>query len=208
MLEPLAPKEETGKAFRGALIRLVAYIALYVVVAGLLNDLISSVLPDLGLTIPSNYAPYVNILVALAFGYLIVAGFSNVLYWSLRVRVPHSTASAFRSMIRIVGLGALLASIAGGVAGGAAGVALGGFLGLIIGTATQNVLGQAVAGLFLLISRPFKVGDRVTLTGEDGTVEDVSTLFTMIIRDDGTKVLLPNNSIVSTKIIIKPEQKT
>jgi small-conductance mechanosensitive channel len=180
------------------------YILFYVVFGALLNDLLTRVLPGLGYTLPASYIPYVNILLALGFGYIIVIGFSNVIYWSLRVGVPHSTATAFRSMIRIVGFGALVAAIAGGVAGGAAGVALGGFLGLVVGQATQGTLGQAVAGLFLLMSRPFKVGDKVTLSGEDGTVDDVSTLFTKVIKDDGTEVLLPNNSVVGTKIIIHP----
>jgi small-conductance mechanosensitive channel len=153
-----------------------------------------------------TYVAYVNILLALGFGYLIVTAFSDVVYWSLSVGLPHSTASAFRSMVRIVGFGGLIAAIAGGVAGGAAGVALGGFLGLVVGQATQSTLGQAVSGLFLLFSRPFKIGDKVTLSSEDGTVDDVSILFTTIIRDDGNKVLLPNNSVAGNKIVIHPQQ--
>lgn len=192
---------------RRATLRIVLYIVLYVVISAATNYLLGSILPELGYTFPSTYFAYVNILLAFAFGYLVVHGFATVVYWSLRVGVPHSTASAVRNMFRIIGFGALAAATAGGIAGGAAGVALGGFLGLVVGTATQSILGQAVAGLFLLISRPFKIGDRVTLSAEDGIVEDVSTLFTTIARDDGTRVLLPNNSVVGTKIIIKPEQK-
>lgn len=197
-----------GKGLNRAIFWFILYIVIYAVVGVLVNDLLTTALPDLGYHFPAAYLPYVNILIALAFGYMIVNAFANVAYWSFRVGAPHSTASAVRSMIRIIGLGALLASIAGGVAGGAAGVALGGFLGLVVGQATQSTLGQAVSGLFLLISRPFKVGDKVTLNSEDGTVEDVSTLFTTIIKDDGRKVLLPNNSVVGTKIIIHPPQKT
>lgn len=202
----LAPPEDKGSALRWALMRLFLYIVFYVVFGALINDLLSRVLPSVGYALPPTYIPYVNILLALGFGYLIVTAFSNVVYWSLRVGLPHPTASAFRSMVRIVGFGALIAAIAGGVAGGAAGVALGGFLGLVVGQATQGTLGQAVSGLFLLISRPFKVGDKVTLSSEDGKVEDISTLFTTIVKDDGKKVLLPNNSVVGTKIIIHPEQ--
>jgi small-conductance mechanosensitive channel len=204
----LASQQERGKGLHWALLRLVLYIVIYVVAGALTNYVLSTVLPDIGYQFPAAYLPYVNILLALAFGYLIVNGVANVAYYSFRVGVPHSTAAAVRSMIRIIGIGALAASIAGGVAGGVAGVALGGFLGLVVGQATQNVLGQAISGLFLLISRPFKVGDKVTLSTEDGTVEDVSTLFTTIIKDDGKRVLIPNNSVVGTKIIIHPEKKT
>jgi small-conductance mechanosensitive channel len=205
---PLGHSENRGSALRWALGRLFIYIVIYVVFGALVNNLLTSALPSIGYTFPPSDVPYVNILLALGFGYLIVSAFSNAAYWSLRVGVPHSTAAAFRSMIRIIGLGALLAAIAGGVAGGTAGVALGGFLGLVVGQATQSTLGQAVSGLFLLISRPFKVGDKVTLSSEDGTVEDMSTLFTTIVKDDGKKVLLPNNSVVGTKIIIHPQQGT
>jgi small conductance mechanosensitive channel len=42
-------------------------------------------------------------------------------------------------------------------------------------------LGQAIAGLFILITRPLKIGDKVVLGGDEGIVEDVSTLFTTIV---------------------------
>ncbi|MEM3974548.1 MAG: mechanosensitive ion channel, partial [Ignisphaera sp.] len=71
----------------------------------------------------------------------------------------------------------------------------------------QQVLGQAIAGLFLLISRPFRIGDAVVIAGEDGVVDDVATLFTTVIKADGTKVLIPNNSIVGSKIYLKPKQQ-
>ncbi|MEM2967589.1 MAG: mechanosensitive ion channel, partial [Candidatus Caldarchaeum sp.] len=86
-------------------------------------------------------------------------------------------------------------------------VALGGFIGIVIGFASQQVLGQAVSGLFLLISRPFKVGDQVVLGGDEGVVEDVSTLFTVVRKNDGTKVLIPNNTIIGGKIYIKSGQQ-
>lgn len=199
-------KEQTSKGLNRALLRLGVYITLYVVAGALTNEFLSSMLPNLGYQFTATYIPYVNIILALSFGYLIVSAVSNAAYWSFRLGAAHSTASAVRSMIRVIGLGALLAAIAGGVAGGVAGVALGGFLGLVVGQATQSTLGQAVAGLFLLISRPFKIGDKVTLNSEDGTVDDISTLFTTIIKEDGKRVLLPNNSVLGTKIIIHPQQ--
>jgi small conductance mechanosensitive channel len=202
----LSAKDAKG-SLRKQILLLVAFIVLYVILTGAVNYFLTVVLSDVGIVFPPTYSPYVNILLALAFGYLIVNAFASAVYWSLRARVPHPTASAVRSMLRIVGLGALAAVIAGGVAGGAAGVALGGFLGLVVGTATQNVLGQAVSGLFLLMSRPFKAGERVNISSEEGIVDDVSTLFTTLVKDDGTRVLVPNNSVVGTKILIRPVSK-
>ncbi len=124
----------------------------------------------------------------------------------MRAKYDHATSAAVRNVVKIIGIGALVAAIAGGVAGGPAGVALGGFIGIVIGFAFQQVLGQAVAGLFLLIVRPLKIGDEVVLGGEEGIVEDVSTLFTMIVKQDGVKVLIPNNTILGGKIYIKPKK--
>jgi small conductance mechanosensitive channel len=106
----------------------------------------------------------------------------------MRAKYDHATAAAIKNIVKIIGIGAMVAAIAGGAA---AGIALGGFIGMVIGFASQQVLGQAISGLFLLISRPFRIGNSVSLAGEDG----IATLFTIIIKTDGTKVLIPNNSI-------------
>jgi small-conductance mechanosensitive channel len=112
-----------------------------------------------------------------------------------------------RNVFLLIGIGALVAGIAGAIGGGVAGVAVGGFLGIVIGFAVQQVLGQAVAGLFLLLARPFRVHDHVNLLGEDGIVNDVAILFTEVIKGDGSKVLIPNNSIIGNKIYILPKQQ-
>jgi small-conductance mechanosensitive channel len=196
--EKTSVAKESSKAF----VKIVTYIVLYVVVSALVQYLLVELMPKFDINITS-YIVYVNILLSLAFGYLIVSGIANFIYWTLRVRHPHPTAAAVRNVIKIIGIGGLAAAIAGGVAGGAAGVALGGFLGMVIGFATQQVLGQAVSGLFVLIVRPFKIGDSVNIVGEDGVVEDVATLFTIIVKEDGTRVLIPNNSVIGGKIYVK-----
>jgi len=40
---------------------------------------------------------------------------------------------------------------------------------------------------------------------KDGIVDDVTTLFTIVAKADGTKVLIPNNSIIGSKIYLKPK---
>ena len=184
----------------------VVYIVVYVVVSALAKYVIHSVLPTYGVAV-ADYEVYVQILLALAFGYLIVSAVARFFYWSTVVKYGHSTAAAVRNVVRIVGIGAMVAAIAGGVAGGAAGVALGGFLGMVVGFASQQVLGQAIAGLFLLIARPFKVGDAVVIAGEDGVVDDVATLFTRVVKADGVVALIPNNAIIGGKIYLKPKKQ-
>ncbi|MEM4682923.1 MAG: mechanosensitive ion channel [Ignisphaera sp.] len=184
----------------------IMFIVLYVVVSALVKFVVSDLLlTRLNIDI-TGYEIYIQLLLALMFGYLIVNSVAWFFYWSTRPRYGHSTAVAVRNVVRIIGVGAMVAAIAGGVAGGVAGVALGGFLGMVIGFASQQVLGQAVAGLFVLISRPFRIGDEVIVAGEEGVVDDVSTMFTVVKKSDGTRVLIPNTTIISGKIYIKSKK--
>ena len=190
---------------RATVAKLVLYVAAYIVADLLAVFLIGGVLPRFGIQIAEYYI-YVQIALSLAFGYLIVSGFSGVVYWSLRKNLSHSSAVAVKYMMIIVGLGGLAAAIAGGVAGGASGVAFGGFLGVVVGFASQQVLGQALDGVFLLTTRPFKVDDLVTISGEDGVVENMSTLFTTVLKDDGTRVLIPNSTILGNKLYLRKQK--
>jgi len=72
----------------------------------------------------------------------------------------------------------------------------------------QQVAGQAVAGIFLLGARPFKIGDHVNILGEDGIVEDITSLFTKIRKQDGTVVLIPSSSVIGNKIYLLLQKLT
>ena len=79
----------------------------------------------------------------------------------------------------------LLPLIAGlGVAG--AGVAL----------AMQGVLGNMVAGLTIIFTRPFQVGDYVSIAKEEGEVLDISLFSTVLGHPDLSRVVIPNRKIV------------
>ena len=127
-----------------------------------------------------------------------------VIYHFKRLNYSEDVARAFRNVFLIIGMGALITFIADEVDGGIAGVSVGGFLGIVIGFSMQQTLGQAVEGLFLLIARPFRINQNVTLLGDTGIVNDVGILFTELIKDDGIKVLIPSNLIIGNKIYILP----
>jgi len=197
--------EQISKSGRN-LFKLILWIGGYVAASMLLNIYTPSFLRELSEDLMKTYQEYlgyINSGIAIAFGYFIIVALSNLIYWNLRLRYPHSTAQVMRNAIKIIGIGALVAMIAGGSAGGAAGVALGGFVGMVVGFATQKVLGQVIAGLFLLIIRPFKIGDRVLVAGEEGIVKDVTTFFTVVEKDGGELALIPNNAVIGSKINIK-----
>ena len=79
----------------------------------------------------------------------------------------------------------LLPLIAGlGVAG--AGIAL----------AMQGVLGNLAAGLTIIFTRPFKVGEYISIAGEEGEVEEIKLFNTMLGHPDRSRVVIPNRKIV------------
>jgi small-conductance mechanosensitive channel len=75
-----------------------------------------------------------------------------------------------------------------------------GFLGLVIGLASQSVIGNLVAGIFLVIEKPMKVGDQVEVEGKMGYVEDVKIMSTIIRTYDGVFVRIPNEKVFTTNI--------
>lgn len=104
----------------------------------------------------------------------------------LLVRVGRLIVTIIFVIMALQNLGVeLLPLIAGlGVAG--AGVAL----------AMQGVLGNVVAGLSIIFSKPFRVGEYISIVGEEGMVEDISLFTTRLSHPDRSYVIIPNRKIV------------
>ncbi len=75
-----------------------------------------------------------------------------------------------------------------------------GVAGLVVGMAARGTLGNAIAGVTLAFSQPFRVGDLVTCRSETGTVEDITLVFTFIRTLDGRRLVIPND-ILSAEIL-------
>jgi small-conductance mechanosensitive channel len=76
----------------------------------------------------------------------------------------------------------------------------GGFAGIVIGIASQSVVGNLVAGFFLMIERPMKLGQSVNIAGTAGVVEDISIISTSLRTFDGLYVRIPNEKVFTTEI--------
>ena len=105
---------------------------------------------------------------------------------SLLVRVAYLIVLVLFAIMALQNLGVeLLPLIAGlGVAG--AGIAL----------AMQGVLGNIVAGLTIIFTHPFHVGDYISIGSEEGEVLDVTLFATTLGHTDRSKVVIPNRKIV------------
>lgn len=76
----------------------------------------------------------------------------------------------------------------------------GGIAGIVIGFASQNVVGNLISGLFLMIERPMKLGDAVNIAGTVGVVEDIRIISTTLRTFDGLYVRIPNGTVFTTNI--------
>ncbi len=88
---------------------------------------------------------------------------------------------------------------------GNAGLASVGVLSVVAGLAAQNTLGNLIAGISLLMYRPFNVGDRLQVTAptglETGEIESLSLGYTIIKTDDNRRVVIPNSLMASQTTI-------
>jgi len=73
-------------------------------------------------------------------------------------------------------------------------------LGLVVGFAARQTLANAVAGVLLAITQPIRIGDLVTFEEATGTVEDIRLTYTYISRDDGTRVIVPNERLAQSTV--------
>jgi small conductance mechanosensitive channel len=72
--------------------------------------------------------------------------------------------------------------------------------GLAVGTAWGGLLANFAAGVFLVVLRPFKVGDFISAGGTTGTVEEVGLFVTTIDTPDNVRTFVGNNKVFSDNI--------
>ena len=76
----------------------------------------------------------------------------------------------------------------------------GGILGIVIGFASQTVVSNFISGLFLLIEKPIKIGDGISVGDVSGVVKDIRILSTTIRTWDGIYVRVPNEKVFNSSI--------
>ncbi|RLG50547.1 MAG: hypothetical protein DRO00_08575 [Thermoproteota archaeon] len=72
--------------------------------------------------------------------------------------------------------------------------------GTAIGFASTKSIGNFIAGLYVLISRPFNVGDYVRVGDVEGIVEEISINYTKILTPSLNHVLISNQDVMSLRI--------
>jgi small conductance mechanosensitive channel len=105
---------------------------------------------------------------------------------SLIERVVHLLVLGLFGIMALQNLGVELVPLIAGLGIAGAGIAL----------AMQGVLGNLVAGLSIIFSQPFRVGDYISIVKEEGVVLDIDLFNTTLGHTDLSRVVIPNRKIV------------
>ncbi len=73
-------------------------------------------------------------------------------------------------------------------------------LGLVVGLSLQDILKNFFAGIWILVERPFRIGDTIQVDAHTGVVEQIAFRTTMLRTADGRQVVLPNNTLLTTPV--------
>lgn len=104
--------------------------------------------------------------------------------------------------IYIIGVAAFLSLIPGMEKVSNSILASAGIMAMAVGLASQEALSNIVGGLFIIFSRPFKVGDFIQVDSVIvGTVMEITLRHTVIRNAENRMILIPNNKINSSTII-------
>ncbi len=104
----------------------------------------------------------------------------------LLVRIVKIVIVLFTGVIALEALGVPIAPLIAGI----------GVAGVGIGLALQGVLSNVMAGLSIIFTKPYKVGEHISLLGVHGDVVLIDIFSTTLMHSDHSRVIIPNRKIV------------
>jgi len=79
--------------------------------------------------------------------------------------------------------------------------------GVAIGFAFKDIFQNFLAGLLLLITKPFNVGDEIRFREYEGTVEDIQTRATYLRTSDHRRIVIPNSDLFVNSVTVNTATK-
>ena len=150
--------------------------------------------------------------------YIVVALIVFGGFWAVGVSVRSVTQRAVAGRQRARSLGLVLGRVAQGLI-----VFLGMMVALVIvvptfqpgdlaqilgigsvafGFAFRDILQNFLAGILLLLSEPFRIGDQIVVGAYEGTVEDIQTRATFLRTYDGRRIVIPNSNLFTQSVTV------
>src|SRR5215510_10937417 len=105
---------------------------------------------------------------------------------SLIVRVVRIVVLLFAVVVALDKFGFQIAPLVAGI----------GVAGLGLGFALQGVLSNVIAGLTIIFTKPFRVGEHIEIVGVNGDVTTIELFSTTLVHPDRSRIIIPNRKIV------------
>jgi small-conductance mechanosensitive channel len=176
--------------------------------------------------IPGTYENYLYGVVWLVASVLVTHIVSSRIRASLAPTIGAANASSVAFVARLVGyIIAIIGFLAIIRVSIAEALAAGGFTGLVLGLASQFVLSNIIGGVTIIVTKPYRVGDRITFTtwqygllapayppkffsqdflvpGYTGVVTEITLMYTVIRTDDNIPLKVPNSIMAQAAIFV------
>ena len=79
-----------------------------------------------------------------------------------------------------------------------------GILAVAVGFASQHALSNIISGMFIVIFKPFRVNDRITVREMSGVIEDITLRHTVIRNFENRRIIIPN-ALISDEIVVNAD---
>jgi len=170
--------------------------------------------------IPLAYVVPVYAVISLVSGYMIIRVISTFIERLVDPRLGVTRSRAIKNFFQIVAAILLVLLVFSYFGFNLTNWLIGaGFIGIVLGLAAQQILGNLFAGIAILSSRPFDIGDRLTLitsgyginamtyphenlvNGYTGVVQDIGIFYTRLRTDEGVPLVLPNSVVIGSLVM-------
>lgn len=152
----------------------------------------------------TEWAPkVVGAILTLIIGFFIIGMIVRAARRIMENRDIYASVRSFLSSLISVGLKVMLLLSVAGMFGieTTSFIAIFGALAFAIGMALQGSLAHFASGVLLLIFKPYKAGDLVTIAGgQTGTVEEIQVFNTVLKTLDNKRIIVPNGVVTSNVI--------
>lgn len=169
--------------------------------------------------VPASFDIYILFMIAIFITYLVTRFLGNIIYRFSRLKFNESNAKNFKLTFEI-----LFFTVVGTIILFTIGTNIttalvsAGFIGIVLGIAAQTVLSNFFAGFYIIFSKPFNIGERVTIVtwqyggfpssyphefqipDYTGVVEEIGFLFTKIINDQNVLITIPSGILIQAMI--------
>ena len=74
-------------------------------------------------------------------------------------------------------------------------------VGIVLGLSLQDILKNFLAGIWVLVERPFRIGDTIEVGGYSGVVEEITFRTTLLRTVEAQQVIVPNGTFMTSSVV-------